>query len=126
MEKLAEGQIEDRLDDVRQIPILGALSYGRQNERDALDDLVFQRRAGAGLGLRLSNGRRPVWLDLGADYHRNGMATYLTEGDIVDQSDGSVVIYPRRTEANLWSFRVGVSVGFGGDRGRHDDDWRRR
>ena len=67
-----------------------------------------------------------MWLDLSADYHRNGMATYLREGDIVDQSDGSVVIYPRRTEANLWSFRVGVSVGFGGDGGRHDDDWRRR
>ena len=76
-----------------------------------LDDVVFQKRIGTGLGVRLSNGRHPTWLDLGADYHRNGTATYLREGDIVDQPDGSVVIYPRRTDANLWSFRVGVSVG---------------
>jgi hypothetical protein len=54
-------------------------------------------------------------LDLGADYHHNGTASYLREGDIVDQPDGSIVIYPRRTEANLWSFRLGVSVGLGGD-----------
>ncbi len=87
-------------------------SYANTNN---FDDLVFQKRLGAGLGLRLSNGRRPVWLDLGADYHHNGMASYLREGDIVDQPDGSIVIYPRRTEANLWSFRVGVSVGLGSE-----------
>ena len=80
-----------------------------------LNDLVFQQRLGAGLGLGLSNGRHPVWLDLGADYHHNGTATYLKEGDIVDQPNGGVIIYPRRTEANLWSFRVGVSVGLGRD-----------
>ena len=77
------------------------------------DDVVFQERVGAGLGLRLSNGRNPVWLDLGADYHHNGVASYLKEGDIVDQPDGSIVIFPRRSEANLWSFRLGVSVGIG-------------
>ena len=77
------------------------------------DDVVFQGRVGAGLGLRLSNGRNPVWLDFGADYHHNGVANYLKEGDIVDQPDGSIVIFPRTSEANLWSFRLGVSVGIG-------------
>ena len=82
-----------------------------------LDDVVLQQRLGAGLQLGLSNGRHPVWLDFGADYHHNGTATYLREGDIVDQPGGGVIIYPRRTEANLWTFRVGVSVGLrdGGD-----------
>ena len=80
------------------------------------DDVVYQQRVGGGLGLRLSNGRHPVWLDFGADYHNNGIANYLREGDIVDQPDGSIVITPRRSEANLWSFRVGASVGIG--RGR--------
>ena len=94
-------------------------SYANTNN---FDDLVFQKRLGAGLGLRLSNGRRPVWLDLGADYHHNGMASYLKEGDIVDQPDGSIVIYPRRTEANLWSFRLGVSIGIARDRGHHGGD----
>ena len=88
-----------------------------------LDDLVFQKRLGAGLGLRLSNGRRPVWLDIGADYHHNGIASYLKEGDIVDQPDGSIVIFPRRSDANLWSFRFGVSIGLGGDGEQAGDDW---
>lgn len=77
------------------------------------DDFVFQERLGAGLELRLSNGRNPVWLDFGADYHRNGTASYLREGDIVDQPDGSIIIYPVTSEANLWTFRMGVSVGIG-------------
>jgi hypothetical protein len=98
-------------------------SYANTNN---FDDLVFQKRLGAGLGLRLSNGRRPVWLDIGADYHHNGTASYLREGDIVDQPDGSIIIYPRRTEANLWSFRVGVSVGLGGDGEHHGDEWHGR
>ncbi len=88
---------------------------------DNFDDVVFQRRLGTGLGIRLSNGRRPVWLDLGADYHDNGMATYLREGDIVDQPDGGIVIYPNRSEANLVTFRVGVSIGLGADRGDRGD-----
>ncbi len=75
---------------------------------------MFQERGGAGLELRVSNGRNPVWLDLGADYHHNGVATYLREGDIVDQPGGGILIFPQRTQANLWSFRLGVSVGLGG------------
>jgi len=99
----------------------GSDDWSRYASTTNLDDLVFQQRLGAGLGLRLSNGRHPVRLDIGTDYHHNGMANYLREGDIVDQPDGSVIIYPRRTEANLWSFRVGVSVGLGGDGGRPGD-----
>ena len=83
-------------------------SYASTNNSQ---DVVFKKRVGGGLGIRLSDGPRPVLLDLGVDYHNNGRAKYLREGDIVDQPDGSIVIYPRRTEANLWSFRVGVSVG---------------
>lgn len=89
-------------------------SYASTNN---FDDVVFQKRMGAGLGIRLSNGRRPVSLDLGADYHHNGTATYLREGDIVDQPDGSVIIYPQRSDANLWTFRVGVSVGMARNQG---------
>ncbi len=74
---------------------------------------MFQERGGAGLELRVSNGRNPVWLDFGADYHHNGVANYLREGDIVDQPDGSIVIFPNRGEANLWSFRLGATVGIG-------------
>ena len=59
----------------------------------------------------MGGGHRPVYLDLGVEQHHNGIANYLTRGDIVDHPDGSVTIYPNRSEANLMTFRLGVSVG---------------
>jgi len=41
----------------------------------------------------------------------DGYGRYLTQGDIVDGPDGSVTIYPNRSDADLLSFRFGVSVG---------------
>ena len=38
-EKVTGSPIENRLHDVRQIPLLGSLGGGRQDERDTLDDL---------------------------------------------------------------------------------------
>jgi hypothetical protein len=49
------------------------------------------------------------------EYHGNGIAEYLREGDIVDFDDGSIQIFPNRTEANLLEFRVGVTFGIGGE-----------
>jgi hypothetical protein len=63
-----------------------------------------------------------VLVDLGATYHRNGVAEYLRKGDIVDHPDGSIELFPNRTEANLVVFRVGVSFGLGGGSGRADRD----
>ncbi len=86
------------------------------------DDVVMQRRGRGGLQLRLAGGRTPVYLDVGGEYHANGIAEYLGEGDIEDHPDGSITIFPRRTEANLWTFRLGVSIGLRGE----DDKPRRR
>ncbi len=44
MEKVTGSPIENRLHDVRQIPLLGSLGGGRQDEGDALDDLELDRR----------------------------------------------------------------------------------
>jgi hypothetical protein len=74
------------------------------------DDFVWAWRAGGGMRVRLSRGRKPVWLDLGLEHHRNGLADFLTEGDIEDHPDGSITLYPNRAEANLTTFRVGVSI----------------
>ena len=60
--------------------------------------------------MRVGGGHNPVYLDFGVERHDNGIANYLTEGDIVDHSDGSVTIYPNRSEADLLSFRFGVAV----------------
>ncbi|RMH15489.1 MAG: hypothetical protein D6701_09945 [Gemmatimonadetes bacterium] len=77
------------------------------------DDAVLQWRAGGGVRVRLSGGDHPVALDIGGEYHGNGEVEYLTEGDIVDNPDGSVTLFPIRSEANLATFRIGVSIGFG-------------
>lgn len=87
-------------------------------------DLVTGSRVGGGLRFRFG-GVRSVLMDVGAEYHRNGIAEYLREGDILDNPDGSVTVFPNRTEANFVTFRLGVSIPLGG--GDHDDeDWNHR
>ncbi len=79
-------------------------------------DMVLALRAGGGLRFRFG-GPGSLALDVGAEYHRNGVTEYLVEGDVVDNPDGSVTLYPNRSEANLLSFRLGVSIPFGGGGG---------
>jgi hypothetical protein len=86
------------------------------------DDWVFAWRARGGLQARI--GRSPVFIDMAAVYHGNGEAEYLTEGDIVDNPDGSITLYPVFSEANLVTFEFGVAIGLGGsddDEDRWDD-----
>jgi hypothetical protein len=80
-------------------------------------DATMAWRAGGGLRLRLKAGRTPIHLDFGAERHENGIADFLTEGDIVDHPDGSTTMYVNRSEANLVTYRLGISFGFGGRRG---------
>lgn len=80
------------------------------------DDTVMSWKVGGGVRLRVSSGRRPVSLDFGVERHQNGIANFLTEGDIVDNPDGTITIFPNRSEANLMTFRFGVSIGLGARR----------
>lgn len=66
---------------------------------------------GGGMTIRLSRGRHPIDLDFGVEYHDNGRAEYLREGDIVDEPDGSITLHPTRSETDFTTFRVGVRVG---------------
>ncbi len=74
------------------------------------DDFMWSWRAGGGMRVRVSGGRRPVFVDLGVEHHQNGLADFLTEGDIEDHPDGSITLYPNRAEANMTVFRVGVGI----------------
>ena len=74
------------------------------------DDTTFAWMAGGGLQFRVSSGPHRVDIDVGARYHGNGEAEYLRKGDIQDLPDGSVVIQPRRSETNLWTYGLGVSL----------------
>jgi hypothetical protein len=80
-------------------------------------DGTFSWGLGGGLELNLRRGRVPIDLNLGVRYHENGRVKYLTEGDIVDNADGSVTMYPILSEANLMTYRFGITIGIprGGD-----------
>ncbi|MGD2120631.1 MAG: hypothetical protein PVJ76_02755 [Gemmatimonadota bacterium] len=73
---------------------------------------------GGGLELNVHRGRTPVDLNFGFRYHENGRMEYLTKGDIVDNPDGSITLYPVVSEANLMAYHFGVSIGIprGGER----------
>jgi len=75
---------------------------------------------GGGIEMNLSRGRVPIDLNLGARYHQNGRVEYLTKGDIVDNPDGSVTMYPVLSDANLMSYHLGVSIGIPRRDDRHD------
>lgn len=84
---------------------------------------------GWGVELYVSQGRVPIAVNLGARYHEHGVMEYLTEGDIVDHADGSVTLYPNVSEANLITYRLGVTIGIprgGDDDGRYRKTGRRR
>src|SRR2546422_935806 len=76
----------------------------------------LDRRGSAGLRLtgsylQYGHERRPVALDLGAVHVRNGPVTYLREGSIPRAADGSLVLRPVRSEANLAVAQLGVVIG---------------
>lgn len=77
---------------------------------------------GGGVEMNLKGGRTPIDLNLGFRYHENGRVKYLTEGDIVDNPDGSITMYPVVSDANLMSYHLGLSIGIP----RRGDDRRRR
>lgn len=74
-------------------------------------DGSFSYGAGAGLYVPVRRGPSPISIDMGVRYHNNGRAEYLREGDIQDNPDGSITVYPTRSDTDLLTFHVGVSVG---------------
>lgn len=75
------------------------------------DDGKFAWRGGGGVRVRVSRGRVPVALDFSVQRHQNGVAYFLTKGDIVDHPDGSITVLPNRSEADLMTLGVGVTIG---------------
>lgn len=84
------------------------------------DDVTFGYGAGGGVYIPLRRGASPISLDAGVRYQNNGEAEYLREGDIRDNPDGSITLTPVRSDTDLFTAYLGVSVGIGrgGERGR--------
>lgn len=75
------------------------------------DDTVFAVTGGGGLYIPLRVRQTPLAIDLSARYHHNGTVRFLSEGDIQDLPDGSITFTPRRSQADLVTLQLGVSVG---------------
>jgi hypothetical protein len=76
------------------------------------DDATFAWAAGGGLYIPLRRGRKnPVSLDIGAQYHANGEARYLREGSIREDGTGAIYFDPIRSQTNLITYRLGITVG---------------
>lgn len=80
--------------------------YHHHSSSTHFDDWTPALTGGAGLYLALS---RTVLIDLSGQYVYNGRATYLPEGGIEEDSDGSLWYFPIESEANLLVWKVGVS-----------------
>ena len=75
---------------------------GTTNYHDAVSSFA----GGGGLLIDLS---RHMSVDLGGTFVRNGKVSYLREGDILSNPDGSYTFRPVRSEANLFLVQVGLS-----------------
>jgi hypothetical protein len=76
------------------------------------DDTVFSYSAGTGVLIPVVHGRRTlVFLDLGARFNNNGRAQYLREGGIEDLPNGGIALHPIDSNANLWTYHIGVTIG---------------
>jgi hypothetical protein len=80
-------------------------------ETTHFSDWTFSYGGGGGLYVPLRRGPAPVSLDLGVRYAKSGRAEYLRVGDIQDNADGSITLFPVESETDLLTFRLGVKVG---------------
>jgi opacity protein-like surface antigen len=75
----------------------------------------FAWSAGAGLELPVS---RRVAVNVGIAYQGHGEREYLTKGGITDNADGSLSFNVKRSTANLFAFRFGLSTALGWGMGK--------
>jgi hypothetical protein len=75
-----------------------------------LDDFTLSGALGAGVRIPFKKNGLTA-LDLHARYVISGEVEYLVEGDIHEASDGRLLFEPRRTQANLVVFGVGLTFG---------------
>jgi opacity protein-like surface antigen len=81
---------------------VGSICCGTTNYHDAVSSFA----GGGGLLIDLS---RHMSLDLGGTFVKNGKVSYLREGDIISNPDGTYTLRPVRSEANLFLVQAGLS-----------------
>jgi len=78
------------------------------------DDFQLSLTGGGGLSVEVRGGQNPISLDVSASYQHNGLTQYLIDGNaLLRRTRSGVVADPIHSDANLMTYRVGVSVGLG-------------
>lgn len=77
------------------------------------DDFQLALTGGGGLSVEIRGGQNPLSLDLSASYQHNGLTEYLANGadNLVRGRRGTWTANPIISDANLMTYRAGVTVG---------------
>jgi len=76
-----------------------------------LDDLVLSVGGGAGVQFAFGASPHSMRLDLSLRYLYGGEARYMAEGDIRWESEGLVILEPRRSRTDMLMVYVGLAWG---------------
>lgn len=77
------------------------------------EDHVFMLSAGGGIRIVAAAwAGRPFGLEIGGHYVRRGVADYLREGGLQAAQGGETVLDPIRSETNLITYHLGMTLGF--------------
>ncbi len=76
-----------------------------ENQSDNTRTWIF----GGGLYIPLSGRMSLMSIDIGGRYFTGGEATYLREGAIRDNSDGTITMFPSHSKTDQVTWHVGVS-----------------
>lgn len=91
----------------------GRWSDAAFDEETDLSDNTPSWGGAAGLLIPFTTRGNPIMLDVGVRYVQNGRARYLREGDIIENPNGGLPFYNvQQSDANLLTYRVGVTFGF--------------
>ena len=78
-------------------------------------DWTFSWKTGAGVKVSMSPS---FSIDFGADYLNNGVARWMSPGDIIDNDNRPPAYAYRKTKANLWMVHTGIEWSIFGQRRR--------
>ena len=76
------------------------------------DDVSLSWGGGGGLYIGLRQGMKPISLDVGARYVGGDETSYLVEGGITDNPDGSITVHPMRGRTDVLVYHLGINIGF--------------
>jgi len=90
--------------------------YSNSGTKETLDqqtissDFILSLAASAGIGFQLGFLGRGAMVDLGARYHRNGTARYISPEGVQYNGTGTPTVTATESEADFIVYRIGIIV----------------